>query len=443
MNDIEARTAANAQDGRQFEHRRSALYRWSVGWITVGALCLPLGTTPARGERDLALVGPTIYPAPGASVISNGIVIVRDGVIAAIGTRDDVSVPTNADVLDCASLSVTAGFWNNHVHFTSWRLAVAGWLPAFASAGEIRAMLTRYGFVHVLDAGSLPGNSVRLRTRIAQGRLMGPDIRVAAGSFVGPGGSPFYLWPLRLPELKTPAEARERVFRTLDTGADGIKLFTGGLATPDSVVVMDTDIVRAATMAAHERGAFVVAHPSNSAGARAAIEGGVDILAHTFPSDREGSWDRSLLPRMKLAGMGLIPTMKLWEYELRRAGRDRGTIERWIQVAQDQVRAFVALGGQILFGTDVGYMREYDPTDEYVYLAGAGLSFAQILTTLTTAPAERFNAASRTGRLAVGMHADLVVFDGDPRVDIRSLARVRYVLHRGRLVYRNDAKPRE
>lgn len=431
-------------DACQLTHRRWQLYRWSVGWITVGALSLTLGTTPARGERDVTLVGPTIYPAPGAPVISNGVVIVRDGGIAAIGTRDAVSVPTNAHVLDCSGLSVTAGFWNNHVHLTPWRLAMAGWLPGFVSAGEIRAMVTRYGFAHVLDTGSLPGNALRLRTRIAQGGLVGPDIRIAAGSFVAPGGSPFYLWPLRLHELKTPAEARERVLRTLDAGANGIKLFTGGLAAPDAVVVMDTDIVRAATTAAHERGAFVVAHPSNSAGARAAIDGGVDILAHTFPSDRDGSWDRSLLPRMKHAGMALVPTLKLWEYELRRAGRDRETIERWIQVAQDQVRSFVALGGQILFGTDVGYMREYDPTDEYVYLAGAGLSFEQILTTLTTAPAERFNVAARTGRLAVGMDADLVVFDGDPRIDIRALARVRYVLSRGRLVYpHDDARYRE
>jgi len=418
-------------------------YRWSVGWITLCVLCIALGTTPARGERDLALVGASIYPAPGAPVISNGIVIVRDGVIAAVGTRDDVSVRANADVLDCSGLSLTSGFWNSHVHFTPWRLAVAGWLPSFVSAGEIRAMLMRYGFVHVLDTGSLPGNTVRLRARIAQGRLVGPDIRIAAGSFVGPGGSPYYLWPLRLPELKTPAEAREKVLRTLDAGADGIKLFTGGLAAPDSVVVMDTEVVRAATTAAHERGAFVVAHPSNSTGARAAIEGGVDILAHTFPFEREGPWDRLLLPRMKQAGMALIPTIKLWEYELRRAGRDRAEIERWVQVAQDQVRSFAALGGPILFGTDVGYMREYDPTAEYVYLAGAGLSFAQILATLTTAPAERFKAASRTGRIAVGMDADLVVFDGDPRADIRSLAQVRHVLHRGRLVYRDDARSRQ
>ncbi|MGH7387880.1 MAG: amidohydrolase family protein [Candidatus Rokuibacteriota bacterium] len=334
--------------------RQLATQHRVVSWITVAVLSCALGATPARAERELALVGATIYPAPGASAISNGIVIVRDGVIAAVGTRDDVSVRAKADVLDCSGLSLTAGFWNSHVHFMPWRLAVAGWLP----------------------------------------------------------------------------------------GADGIKLFTGGLAAPGSVVVMDTEIVRAATTAAHERGAFVVAHPSNSAGARAAIEGGVDILAHTFPSGRDGPWDRSLLPRMKQAGMALIPTMKLWEYELRRAGRDRATIERWIQVAQDQVRSFAALGGPILFGTDVGYVREYNPTDEYAYLAGAGLSFAQILATLTTAPAERFKHATRTGRIAVGMDADLVTFEGDPRADIRSLARVRHVVHHGRLVSRDEASPR-
>ena len=77
-------------------------------------------------------------------------------------------------------------------------------------------------------------------------------------------------------------------------------------------------------------------------------------------------------------------------------------------------RAFVDLGGQILFGTDVGYMTEYDPTDEYVYLQRAGLSYAQILATLTTAPAARLGMAARAGRLAPGLAADLVVVQGDP-----------------------------
>ena len=51
------------------------------------------------------------------------------------------------------------------------------------------------------------------------------------------------------------------------------------------------------------------------------------------------------------------------------------------------------------------------------------------------APAARFGAEAQTGRVAPGFDADLVVVDGDPRSDIRALARVRYTLHRGRLLH--------
>ena len=154
--------------GRDVRRGRTAVRTSTVGGRSLERrldhplrMCLALGPTPARGERDLALVGATIHPAPGASVIANGIVIVRDGVIAAVGTQADMSAPADADVLDCSGLSLTAGFWNSHVHFMPWRLALAGWLPSFVSAGEIRAMLTRYGFVHVLDTGSQAGQFPR------------------------------------------------------------------------------------------------------------------------------------------------------------------------------------------------------------------------------------------------------------------------------------------
>jgi len=42
--------------------------------------------------------------------------------------------------------------------------------------------------------------------------------------------------------------------------------------------------------------------------------------------------------------------------------------------ARDQLRAFAELGGQGLFGTDVGYMSDDDPADEYVSMQLAGLS---------------------------------------------------------------------
>ena len=104
--------------------------------------------------------------------------------------------------------------------------------------------------------------------------------------------------------------------------------------------------------------------------------------------------------------------------------------------AQAQLHAFAGLGGQVLFGTDVGYLTDYDPTDEYVYMQRAGLTYAQILAALTTAPAARFGATARTGRLAPGLEADIVVVDGDPAADIRALGRVRLTFRRGQPIYR-------
>src|SRR5262245_27978987 len=260
---------------------------------------------------------------------------------------------------------------------------------------------------------------------------------ITAGSGFAPeGGSPYYILPARIPELGDAARAGAAVDSQLDAGADVIKLFTGSWARPDSIVVMPIEIVRAATDAAHRRGKLVIAHPSNSAGARAAIEGGVDILAHTFPSELDRRpWDRALPGMMRERGMALIPTLKLWPYELRKAGAPADIAKLVLGNGQEQLRAFATLGGQILFGTDVGYMTEYDPTDEYVFMRDAGLSYREILRALTTAPAERFGMAARSGRLAPGLAADVVVLDGDPALDIRALSRVRSTMRAGRLIY--------
>jgi imidazolonepropionase-like amidohydrolase len=286
-----------------------------------------------------------------------------------------------------------------------------------------------------VDTGSIISNTTALRRRIEAGEIPGPSILIAGGGFVPVKGSPYYILPATLPELAKPDDAEPRVARTMEEGADALKLFTGSWATPTSIVVMPVEIVRAAVEAAHRRGKLVIAHPSNSPGARAAVEGGVDILAHTFPSDRGGAWDRALPGLMRQRGMALIPTLQLWPYELAKARVPPAVVERVLGNGQAQARAFAEIGGQVLFGTDVGYMTVYDPTDEYVYLERAGLSYAQILATLTTAPAQRFGRASRTGRLATGLDGDVTVVDGEPERDVRALARVRYTLRAGQVIF--------
>jgi imidazolonepropionase-like amidohydrolase len=80
-------------------------------------------------------------------------------------------------------------------------------------------------------------------------------------------------------------------------------------------------------------------------------------------------------------------------------------------------------------------MADYDPTDEYLLMQQAGLSFSQVLASLTTGPAARFARAAHSGRIAPGMDADLVVLEGNPERDITTLARVRYAVRQGRVVY--------
>jgi imidazolonepropionase-like amidohydrolase len=368
----------------------------------------------AAGTTTIALVGGRIQPDPNTAVMDNGIVLTDGGTITAVGARSAVTVPRGARVLDCAGATVLAGFWNSHVHFTRAAFRGAASTPPAQLTAALSAMLTSRGIVHAVDTGSYLGDTLALRRRIETGEIAGPSILTAGSSLAPAGGSPYYILPVRLPEAGSAEDAAAIVERELDEGSDVVKLFTGSWARRDAIVVMPVDVVRAAVSVAHRRGKLVIAHPSNSAGARAAIEGGVDILAHTFPSELDGRpWDRALPPLMRERGMALIPTLKLYSYELARSGLPPAVVERVTGNAREQLRAFAQLGGQVLFGTDVGYMSDDDPTDEYLMMRDAGLSYPAILAALTTAPAARFGA-KRTGRLASGMAADIVVVDGRP-----------------------------
>jgi imidazolonepropionase-like amidohydrolase len=402
------------------------LFTAALVLLMVACQTAPAERSAARGDAVLALVGGRVQPSPGASAIGDGVVLIEGSAIRAVGARR---------VLDCTGATVSAGFWNSHVHFIqpTWNFAASA--PVERLATGLRAMLTSYGFVHVVDTGSSLSNTIALRGRIDTGEIAGPSILIAGGSLAPVKGSPYYILPMRLPEPASAGESEQLTTAAIDAGADGVKLFSGSWAAPRSVVLMEPAVVRAAVDTAHRRAKFAIAHPSNSPGARIAIEGGVDILAHTFPGDLDGAWDRSLPAAMVQRSVAMVPTLKIFPHELRREGLPPAIVERVLGVAQAQLRAFAEAGGQVLFGTDVGYMADDDPTDEYVYMQAAGLSYAQILVSLTTAPAQRFGRVARTGRLAAGLDADVTVVDGQPEADIRALARVRYTLRHGRVLF--------
>ncbi len=417
--------------------RKNAIRRVLGFAILLSGLSHPMtGQARSAPERSLALKGGTIYAGPAESPITNGVVFIREGKIAAVGGRGSVKVPKDVPALNCSGLTIVAGFWNSHIHLFERKWADAANIPAPELAGQLQTMLTRYGFTSAFDTGSAWENTRRIRDRIESGEIAGPRIRSTGEVLVGKGWLPpetvlktLGFMPIPLPEVTDAAGALAASKKVLDGGTDGLKLFTAASYPP--FATLPGEAIRAAVGEAHRRNKLVFVHPTTRDGLLAAVEGGVDIVAHTTP--QSGPWDDPVLTAMRQAKVALIPTLKLWKYLLRHDRASLGDLSA--QTAVGQLRAWVASGGVVLFGTDVGGMDEYNPSDEYALMAEAGMTFRQILASLTTAPAEKFGESARLGRIAPGLAADLVVLNADPSRDVRAFAAVRYAIRDGKVIY--------
>jgi imidazolonepropionase-like amidohydrolase len=391
-------------------------------------LAATAGIGATANAQTLALVGGKVYASPDAMPLDDAVVITTNGVIAAIGSRNEVQIPSDARIIDCAGKTVVAGFWNSHVHFTQAVWKNAGSAPAAPLQEHMREMLTRWGFTTVWDIGSDPSDTLPLRRRISSGEVPGPDIH-AAGSIFPKGGHPAYLPPeMQLPEAATPDEAAQMARGYLRAGLDGIKLFTGSYKGEDKPVVnMDVAVAKAAVDIAHAQGKPVFAHPQNTAGIEAVIAAGVDVMAHTVA--RQPGYPSEQLARFKQQGIALTPTLSLFA----KLPLPPEIVARIVDNIVGQLKSFSESGGTVLFGTDVGYIQLYDTTLEYELMHRA-LSERQILASLTTNPAQYFKAAKK-GRVEKGFDADVVVLDGDPVADVKNLARVAYTIRAGKVIY--------
>jgi imidazolonepropionase-like amidohydrolase len=389
-------------------------------------LTAPFGT--AANAQTLALVGGTVYTSPDAAPLENAVVLASNGVITAIGSRSEVQIPTGTRIIDCTGKTVVAGFWNSHVHFTqpAWKNAANA--PAAALEAPMREMLTKWGFTTVWDLGSDPTDSLPLRARINAGNVAGPHI-LLAGNMYPKGGHPVYVpAEVEVPEVGSPDEAAKQAREFMAMGHNGIKLFTGAFMGDKPVVNMDPATAKAAVDVAHGQGKPVFAHPQNKAGVETVIAAGVDVMAHTVPSQPDG-YTSEQLARFKSQNIALIPTLSLFTTIV----LDPAVTARVVAATVNQLKQFSENGGVVLFGTDVGFTKLYDTALEYELMHRA-LSERQVLASLTTNPAQYFNAAKK-GQVEQGFDADLVVLDGDPMADVRNLARIAYTIRAGKVIY--------
>jgi imidazolonepropionase-like amidohydrolase len=154
----------------------------------------------------------------------------------------------------------------------------------------------------------------------------------------------------------------------------------------------------------------VFVHPNNTSDVMAALRNGANVIAHTTP--HSDPWDGLVIDRR----VALTPTLALRQFFSR---HDRiSTQETVARAAAAQLQKWIAAGGLVLFGTDLGAV-DPDPAPEYQLMRDAGMSADQILASLTSTPAEFFGFD--TGE-------DLTVF--------KDLTDIRYTIRNGKIIYR-------
>jgi cytosine/adenosine deaminase-related metal-dependent hydrolase len=113
-------------------------------------------------KQRLALVGGQIYPDPFSRPISDGVVLIENGKITAVGKKGRVHVPPDVETVDSAGKTIVAGFWNSHVHFTEPKWQNAADLTAAQLTAQLQEMYVdalwlhlscRYGFASFQYSG--------------------------------------------------------------------------------------------------------------------------------------------------------------------------------------------------------------------------------------------------------------------------------------------------
>ncbi|MFD4835719.1 amidohydrolase family protein [Streptomyces uncialis] len=192
------------------------------------------------------------------------------------------------------------------------------------------------------------------------------------------------------------------------------------------------DAVQAAIAEAHRLGARVTAHCFAEDALRDLVEAGIDCVEHATGLTED------TVPLFAERGVAIVPTLVNIATFPRLADGGESKFPRWSAHMRrlharryDTVRAAYDAGVPVFVGTDAGGSLPHGlVADEVAELVTAGIPPVEALSA-TTWGARRW--LGRPG-LTEGAPADLVVYETDPRADVRVLAAPRRVVLRGRIV---------
>ena len=120
---------------------------------------------------------PHLYHSPTPTPSSTPPSSRAPSIIVAAG--QNIAIPQDTNIVECPNCTVTAGFWNSHIHLTEPKWDNAAFKSTDTLNAQLADMLGSRGFTTVTDLGSDPRTAISLRRRIETGDLKGPFLYMA------------------------------------------------------------------------------------------------------------------------------------------------------------------------------------------------------------------------------------------------------------------------
>ncbi len=408
---------------------------------------------------SLAIVGGDIWAGPGQDIPA-GTVLIRDGVISAVGAVGEVDVPAGVPTLDATGRRVLPGLIDAHVHLTTNSNASQP-VPSDVFRGQVpppakllhglrnaeRSLAA--GFTTLRVMGHRDVGELELRDMIAEGLITASRLVVSPWWITMTGGHGDLFYPpytVRRPGDTADGidECRKLVRLQSRLGADFIKVMAGGGTshgeqphTPNYTVAEMTAIVEEA----RDLDLKVASHALSLESIHRSLAAGVHSIEHGSYLDEETAVE------MRERGTYLVPTLAFNDW-CQVEGTSRGLSPEGVRdlkgIHDAALEAFAIareVGVPIAAGTDSSgtlcpfgeHAREIELYVEH------GMSCEQALVTATSAAAELLAIDEEVGSLRAGLHGDVIVVDGDPLQDIGALRRpgsIVEVIKAGRVVTR-------
>ena len=442
------------------------------------ALCLAWSAPTAAGQpresRAIVIRAARIIDATGAAPVTNGVIVVRDGRIQAVGARGTVEEPADADVVDLPRHTVIPGLIDTHSHLGTRYTGAGGGRDLEAQrAGPSNEQMLRVirnarvqllcGVTTIRELGEQNGNDILLRDAADAGMQVAPRVISAGltisntgGHGVGPHGT------------DGPDAVRRAVRTNIRNGATWIKLAQLDV-TPDAAQ-MARDDLEAAIDEAHRLGVKVTVHATGRWGSaiRTAVAAGADGVEHVRPLD--DGVVRLLLERRVRASLtplvylGWRPSVETWQrmdrgvsncegwldyvageiaahrrahpeqetqdraYEDKEPGRAARDMFQAVTHVQEQYLAAHKAGLRFGLGLDTWFGLQALQVE---FLVEAGLRPLAAIQAATRDAAAVIDLEKELGTIETGKLADLVAVEGNPLERIEELRRIRFVMKAG------------